>query len=320
MTLPVFQSTITDESGNNLAGATVTVLNSSSGDIISLHSNSDGTSDITNPATADDNGFIRFYAEPQLVTITATDGDTSITWEDVPLIATGEDDGYIQPLGGTSLLVSDFSDISAIPRGVEVYWSASTTGAPTTSEGRGFVLQSGTTQTVKAFTGGSEYAGTFESGVIDGAGWKTTAPTAATPSELNTGTDTEKYATAEALNGSKYNPENRQFISSAQTISTGGSVIVAHGLSISDPTELSTTVYAKCLVSDGGYSVGDVIQLKMNSSTAGTTRINTLLVDATNITLQYSSVSNVFIASTFGVGSLAALTNASWELYISARY
>jgi len=87
------------------------------------------------------------------------------------LVFDSSNDRFTLKYGENARLVSDFSDISGFGGGIEIYWNASTTGAPTTDEGRGFILQSGTTQTVKSFTGGSEYTGTFESGVINSAGW-----------------------------------------------------------------------------------------------------------------------------------------------------
>ena len=112
-----------------------------------------------------------------------------------------------------------------------------------------------------------------------------------------------------AIVGSRYK-------SSAQTITSGGLLTLAHGLS---ETPSSVNAELTCTTSDGGYSIGDVILVDLNSSSSGTTRYNTARVDATNIYLRFSSSSSCFLVGNKTNGTPEVLTNSSWSLKVIAR-
>lgn len=90
--LAVWQATIVNEVGNIQVGASVQVLLESSGSPATLFSDRDGTNSISNPVTADSNGFVRFYAAGNAYRINATLGAFTRTWRHVAIGLLGERD------------------------------------------------------------------------------------------------------------------------------------------------------------------------------------------------------------------------------------
>lgn len=86
MALPIFQRTVTDATGDILANASVEVRKESDGALATIYSDRAGTTSISNPTTADANGFVQFYAAHDEYKVTATSGLNSITWRYVPLV------------------------------------------------------------------------------------------------------------------------------------------------------------------------------------------------------------------------------------------
>jgi hypothetical protein len=112
-----------------------------------------------------------------------------------------------------------------------------------------------------------------------------------------------------AIVGSRYK-------SSAQTITSGGLLTLAHGLS---ETPSSVNVELTCTTDDAGYSIGDVILADLNSSSSANTRYNTARVDATNVYLRFSAFSETFLVGEKTTGNPTGLTNSSWSLKVIAR-
>lgn len=83
MALPAFNRTIVDDAGNILAGASVEVRLRSTLNLASIFSDRDGAVGISNPTTADSNGFVQFYVAAGRYRVTATDGSTTLIWDDV---------------------------------------------------------------------------------------------------------------------------------------------------------------------------------------------------------------------------------------------
>ena len=106
------------------------------------------------------------------------------------------------------------------------------------------------------------------------------------------------------------------FKSAAQTITSGGLLTLAHGL---EAAPSSVNVELTCTTDDGGYVIGDVIVVDLNSSSSGTTRYNTARVDATNVYLRFSSDASCFLVGNKATGASAVLTNSSWSLKVVAR-
>jgi len=88
-----WQATIQDSAGNIMPGASVTVREESIGaPLVQLYSDRAGLTPISNPATADGNGFAYFYAAGGNYRIDATlDGFTQ-TWRDVAIGTAAEKD------------------------------------------------------------------------------------------------------------------------------------------------------------------------------------------------------------------------------------
>ena len=87
MTSPVWQATVTDDTGDVLPGAQIDVVIESTGTDATLFSNRAGTTSLSNPFFADSEGFAQFYTEPGAyrITATASGGGTTRTWRYVSL-------------------------------------------------------------------------------------------------------------------------------------------------------------------------------------------------------------------------------------------
>jgi hypothetical protein len=93
MVLARWQATITDEEGNVLPGATVTVQREATGNPLAvLYSDRAGTTPLGNPFAADGDGFAAFHTAGGPVRITATSGAFSRTWRYVGIGLAGERD------------------------------------------------------------------------------------------------------------------------------------------------------------------------------------------------------------------------------------
>jgi len=77
MALARWQGTVLDSSGDVVASATVAVYSETTGALATIYSDRAGTVSITNPTTADSDGFVGFYASGDAYRIVATSGATS---------------------------------------------------------------------------------------------------------------------------------------------------------------------------------------------------------------------------------------------------
>ena len=80
MALPIWQRTITTESGDVIPGAEVEVVNEATGLAADIFSNRAGTTPLTNPFFTGADGFAQFFVAPGEYRITATGPTGSITW------------------------------------------------------------------------------------------------------------------------------------------------------------------------------------------------------------------------------------------------
>lgn len=80
MALAVWQSTIVNRSGDVQPNAQVRVRLESSGALAAIYADRDGNTPLSNPFTADENGFARFYAAGAAYRIDVTLGDFSQTY------------------------------------------------------------------------------------------------------------------------------------------------------------------------------------------------------------------------------------------------
>lgn len=80
-----WQATICDEAGNVVPGASVTVRDETDNSLVDLWSDRAGTTPISNPFDADEDGFAQFFADEATVRITADVGPDTRTWRYVVL-------------------------------------------------------------------------------------------------------------------------------------------------------------------------------------------------------------------------------------------
>lgn len=107
-------------------------------------------------------------------------------------------------------------------------------------------------------------------------------------------------------------PFNEEFISSAQTITSGGDLTLPHGLS---STPKLFTLLLKCVVSEGNWTVGDELLIAPGANGNQGCAIRP---DGTNIFVQFGSNGSVFSVNNETGGANVTLTNTSWTLIVKA--
>lgn len=110
---------------------------------------------------------------------------------------------------------------------------------------------------------------------------------------------------------------SESYTSPAQTITSAGSLTLAHGLS-SSPTLIQARLI--CTVAELGYSINDEVFIP-----AGGTNLNSnqntgfsLVPDATNLNIRYGSEASSFDILNKTTGARAAITNSSWNFIVYA--
>jgi len=108
-----------------------------------------------------------------------------------------------------------------------------------------------------------------------------------------------------------------RYVSSAQTITSGGLLTLAHGLG-SIPYNIMTSVV--CTTANNGYSIGDVIIMPPSISISGTAYGLASYADATNIYIRFANTATTALVSAVkNTGAYALLTNTAWQLYVRAE-
>lgn len=132
----------------------------------------------------------------------------------------------------------------------------------------------------------------------------------------NTGTNTTESLISPAKLDAKINAERPVFTSADQTITTGGQIIMTHGLG-AIPRQVSARL--KCLTTEAGYAVNDEVMVNLvNNSTSGTSRLNGVTLTSTQIIVRFSNDTNVFAGANKTTGAAVLLTNANWALIVTA--
>ena len=113
MALPVWQATVTDDTGDVLPGAQIDVVIESTGTDATLFSNRAGTTSLSNPFFADSEGFAQFYTDAGAyrITATASGGGTTRTWRYVSLF---DFDANVGTAAGEVPLNSDLGSASLV--------------------------------------------------------------------------------------------------------------------------------------------------------------------------------------------------------------
>ncbi len=109
MVLARWQATITGDNGDIVPGASVEVRNEATGSLATLYSDRAGAVGISNPMTADSDGFAYFHVDGGAYKITATSSGLTREWRYVPIGTAGEGDK--EEILITSATLSNTADV-----------------------------------------------------------------------------------------------------------------------------------------------------------------------------------------------------------------
>ena len=108
----------------------------------------------------------------------------------------------------------------------------------------------------------------------------------------------------------------KSFTSAEQTITSGGTLTLAHSLGVIPEMVQCRLV---CKTAEANYSVGDIINADFQQTDAA---INTLgyawNVDATNVGIVFGTNAKVFLTKNKTTNAIIQLTNANWKLVVKA--
>lgn len=111
-------------------------------------------------------------------------------------------------------------------------------------------------------------------------------------------------------------PFQKLFESSGQTITSGGGLTLAHGLSSKPKLYFACIV---CLTAELGYSIGDEVAINPGTQDVGSNRGISIVPDATNMNIRMgSSPGSAFAIMAKNTGGWSPVTNANWNLVIRA--
>lgn len=102
--------------------------------------------------------------------------------------------------------------------------------------------------------------------------------------------------------------------SADQTITSGGSLTLAHGLG---RTPVFVQSYLKCTNAALGYSIGDITPCAIDGIEA-TGRGQSIVLDSTNINVRISNVAAAFTIIRKDTGAAATITNTDWTIFYRA--
>lgn len=222
-------------------------------------------------------------------------------------------DGNIVNLTGTTTVVSIETTADTIPVGTIILCKS--VGAFTlTHHATNLILLGGANITTAAgdwfelqkYAAGDWRMVSFN-GISSTADWEagtSTKPSLASPA---------KNAAAIAALG--FNGGN-SFFSSAQTITTAGSLTLAHGLGA---VPRQTAYYLECTTAEYNYSIGDVLVVAAGyrDGNAGVHGFS-LVLDATNLNIRFANDGLVFASVDKNTGDGVFLTNTKWKLRVRA--
>lgn len=108
----------------------------------------------------------------------------------------------------------------------------------------------------------------------------------------------------------------KTYISPNQTITSGGSLTLAHGLG-EKPKVLQYVLV--CQTAELGYSIGDEYDIGCGASQNNVNQGLSAVFGATNVNIRYGSAGSVFALNNKGTGAgLSNITNANWRLVVRA--
>lgn len=128
MAYSAFQRSIVTETGAVIGGASVEVREGGSGGpLATLYADAAGSATLSNPASADAEGFIRFYLAGGRYYILASGGGASIAWEDVQIGNAQSRD--VTDTAGNGVLGSDAPGVTEPDRAGALFGWDETAGA-----------------------------------------------------------------------------------------------------------------------------------------------------------------------------------------------
>lgn len=109
----------------------------------------------------------------------------------------------------------------------------------------------------------------------------------------------------------------KSFTSADQTITSAGTLTLAHGLGTVPTHVLGFLV---CQTAENGYSIGDIISVPFHDYGSGNGIGFTPTMDGTNVYIQFGNSAGVFYVAkrSATIGISAALTNGNWKLRVRA--
>lgn len=108
-----------------------------------------------------------------------------------------------------------------------------------------------------------------------------------------------------------------RFVSTAQTITSGGLLTITHGLGA---VPYNVMISVVCTTANNGYAVGDVLLFPAAVELSGSAFGIACYVDATNINIRFGNTATSALAALAkGTGATALLTNTAWQLYVRAE-
>lgn len=110
-------------------------------------------------------------------------------------------------------------------------------------------------------------------------------------------------------------PLTKQYVSAEQMITSGGLLTLAHGLGV---TPKLVQFRLKCVIADVGYSVGDEIVVGFADDNGGAVVSSSPVVDASNISIRFSSGATAFIFANKSTGARDVPLNTRWRLIVRA--
>lgn len=111
---------------------------------------------------------------------------------------------------------------------------------------------------------------------------------------------------------------SESFESAEQTITTNGTLSIAHGLSAKPPLLQAVII---CKTAEAGYAVGNELVINNGFGPLGSddsSRNINMFADATNIEIKYANSAQVFAVMNKVSGNFGTLSNGNWRLIVRA--
>jgi len=109
---------------------------------------------------------------------------------------------------------------------------------------------------------------------------------------------------------------SKSFTSSAQAITSGGALTLAHGLGVKPKLVIARIT---CVTANGGYSIGDTIELGAGLAQTGNfPQGHSIYTDATNIGVRFGDATQLYLIRFKTDGTAFDITNSSWTIQFIA--